>query len=111
VEVNPFPKEECPVHKYMYRFAFTTPADMAEIEKTLLMAVLAVSCLHGPAAVRLDAGYAVDHDRRLLLVDASTPVGRDVTRVFAGLCVHEYGDTSFRVEAVLPLDPAQSGAA
>lgn len=86
--------------KILYRFAFTTPADMKEVEQTLLMAVLAVSCLHGPAAVRLDAGYTLDEERRVILVDASTPIGRDITRVFAGLCAHEYGDGSFRVEAV-----------
>lgn len=97
--------------KYLYRFAFSATPDMAEVEQTLLMAVLAVSCLHGPAAVRLDAGYALDHDKRILLVDASTPVGRDVTRVFAGLCAHEFGDGSFRVEAVEQAPPVKEVAA
>lgn len=99
------------MRKYMYRFAFSTPADMAEVEQTLLLAVLAVSCLHGPAAVRLDAGYALDHDTRVLLVDASTPVGRDVTRVFAGLCAREFGDGSFRVEGVEAVEPTKGVAA
>lgn len=82
----------------VYRLAFTIPADMQAVEETLLLAVLAVGCLHGESAVRLDAGYAIDPGGRVVVIDAGTRVGCAVARVFIGFCVREFGDDAFRVE-------------
>ena len=36
------------------------------------------------------------------MIDASTPVGRDLNRVFIGFLTREFGPGSFRVERVHP---------
>lgn len=92
----------------VYRLAFETPVDMEAVEETLLLAILAVGCLYGEAAVRLDAGYAIDADARVVVLDASTDIGRAVARVFIGFCTHEFGDGTFavvRADGSLPKRP------
>lgn len=84
----------------VYRLAFTIPVDMEAVEQTLLLAVLAVGCLHGESAVRLDAGYAIDAGGRVVVIDAGTQIGCAVARVFIGFCAREFGDDTFRVERV-----------
>ena len=53
----------------VYRFEFVHRVDIDEVEQTLALSILAVGCLQGEAAVRLDAGYAIDRDRRVIVVD------------------------------------------
>lgn len=97
----------------VYRFEFNEGADMKEVEDTLLLSILAVGCLHGESAVRLDVGYAVDADRRVASVDGTTPSGSAVARVFTGLAIHEFGDENFsiaRVNAPWPAAPTAASA-
>jgi hypothetical protein len=96
------------MHRSVYRFTFAEGADMEEVEGTLILAILAVGCLCGEPAIRLDAGYAVDAEQRTVAVDGTTETGRAVTRVFTGLAIHEYGDESFSVarsDDPLPASP------
>lgn len=81
----------------VYRLAFTIPVDMEAVEETLLLAILAVACLHGESAVRLDVGYAIDNGGRIVVIDAGTPIGLAVARVFIGFCTREFGDDTFGV--------------
>jgi hypothetical protein len=81
----------------VYRLTFRIPVAMEAVEETLLLAILAVGCLHGGAAVRLDAGYAIDPGDRAVVLDAGTEIGRAVARVFIGFCTHEFGDDAFAV--------------
>lgn len=97
----------------VYRFEFNEGADMKEVEDTLLLSILAVGCLHGESAIRLDVGYVVDAERRVAAVDGTTPSGSAVARVFTGLAIHEFGDENFsiaRVNAPLPAAPAAASA-
>lgn len=97
----------------VYRITFTIPVDMEAVEETLLLAILAVSCLHGEAAVRLDAGYAINTRERVVVLDASTDIGIAVTRVFIGFCTREFGDEVFgvaRASGPLPRQPTTSRA-
>ncbi len=101
------------MHRSVYRFTFAEGADMEEVEGTLILAILAVGCLCGEPAIRLDAGYAVDPERRTVAVDGTTETGRAVTRVFTGLAIHEYGDESFSVtrsDDPLPAAPRAASA-
>jgi hypothetical protein len=84
----------------LYRFVFISDVPVEDIEITLLLAMLAVESLHGEVQTRLDAKHHLDSDRRTCIVDASTPVGRDLNRLFAGFAQREYGAASFRVERV-----------
>lgn len=81
----------------VYRIQFNAPTDMGAVEDTLLLAILAVGCLHGEAAVRLEAGYAINADERLVVLDAGAPLALAVARVFVGMCSHDLGEDAFRV--------------
>lgn len=81
----------------VYRLVFEPAVDMEAVEETLLLAILAVGCLYGEAAVRLDAGYAIDPDARVVVLDAGTEIGCAVARVFIGFCTRECGDDTFAV--------------
>ena len=92
------------MHSDLYTFTFTKAADLSEVEATFALSALAVGCLVGEPALRLDAGYSLDEAARVLTVDARTDTGRSVARVFAGLCAHEFGERSFVVSRNPPPD-------
>ena len=87
-----------PTDAYRYLFRDRTPAD--EVEATLILAIFAVEALHGESQTRLDATDAFDAKLRTVVIDAGTPVGRDLNRVFVGLMTREFGPGAFRVERV-----------
>ena len=86
--------------KEVYRYSFGKDVPLQDVEESFLLAVLAVECLHGQARVRLDAGYYLDKQKRACVVDASTPVGQDINKIFIGFCIREFGEDAFRVERV-----------
>lgn len=65
-----------------------------------MLAVAAAVNPHGAAQVRLDAGYAFDPGLRACAVNAATPVGRDLSKLFVGFLAREFGPDSFRVERI-----------
>ena len=84
------------MNRTVYRFTFSSRADLAEAEATLHLALLAAEGLFGRARVRLDVRYDVDERRRLIVVDGATEIGAVVTRMFTGLLLREFGDDAFR---------------
>jgi hypothetical protein len=84
----------------VYRYTFAPRIEIDDIESTLVLALLAVESLHGEADARLDAAHFFDPAKRACAVDAGTPVGRDLCRLFTGFLRREFGDDSFRVERV-----------
>ena len=95
----------------VYRFEFVHRVDIDEVEQTLALSILAVGCLQGEAAIRLDAGYAIDRDARVIIVDGDTETGRAVTRVFTGFCIHEFGDDAFSVSRPTETGPRGGASA
>ena len=87
-----------PTEVYRYEFIDAVPA--AEVETTLVLSLFAVEALHGESQTRLDAGHAFDPKMSVVVIDASTPVGRDMNRVFIGFVTREFGAGAFRVERV-----------
>jgi hypothetical protein len=81
---------------YRYQFAEDVPAE--EIEATILLSLFAVESLHGESQTRLDAAHHFDAERRVCVIDAATPVGRDFNRLFVGFLRREFGEEAFRVE-------------
>jgi hypothetical protein len=80
---------------------------MEDIEASFVLAVFGAESLHGETQVRLDASHYLDADRRACVIDAGTPVGRDLNRLFAGFLQREYGEDAFTVERVdEPSSPA-----
>ena len=86
--------------KELYRYAFTPGVPIEEVEASLLMAVLATESLHGEAQTRLHAAHYLDPAKRACVIDAGTPVGRDLNRLFTGFLSREFGADAFTVERV-----------
>ena len=84
----------------IYRYNFVPALPLEDIEASLVLAIMSAESLHGEAQVRLDAAHFFDSDQRTCVIDASTPVGRDVNRLFVGFVSREFGEDAFRVERV-----------
>jgi hypothetical protein len=84
----------------VFRFSFSADVALDEAEMTLQLATFSAEGMYGVAQVRLDFGYHVDADHRLILIDASTEVGATVAHIFTGLLLREFGEDSFTVERV-----------
>ena len=89
---------DAPREVYRYEFTATVPA--VEVETTLVLSIFGVESLHGESQTRLDAQHAFDAKRRVVVIDGSTAVGRDLNRLFIGFMTREFGPGSFRVERV-----------
>lgn len=89
----------------IYRYTFQADVPKAEVEASLLLALIAVEGLHGEAQTRLDAGHAISGKFGACVIDGSTPVGRDLARVFTAFLRREFGEESFRVERLHPIQP------
>ena len=87
-----------------YRYRFSDLADLRESKGTLLLAILAAQGLFGEARVRMDAGFAVDESIRVLIVDASTVIGKAVNAIFTSFLLREFGSHAFNVRRVAGLD-------
>ena len=84
----------------LYRYTFAAEVPHEDIAASLLLAIWATESLHGESQVRLDAAHAIDPDRRVCVIDAATPVGQDINRLFVGFLRREFGDDGFRVERI-----------
>jgi len=94
------------VSRDIYRYRFERDVPMREARESLLLAVLAAECLHGESRVRLDAEYRFSRAKRTCVIDATTEVGRDISRIFTGFAIKEFGEDAFHVERIERADPA-----
>lgn len=83
-----------------YRYSFPPEVPVAEVEATLLLALWGAESLHGEAQVRLDATHYLDSAQRICVIDAATPVGRDLNFLFVGYLRREFGNDAFQVARV-----------
>ena len=99
--------------KDVYRYGFQPCVPLEEVEASLLLALMATESLHGEAQVRLDAAHYLDVDQRACVIEAGTPVGRDINRLFVGFLRREFGEDAFHVERVdsVPQHEPQEGCA
>lgn len=87
----------------LYRYSFAPDVSPVEVQGTLLLAYVAVEGLHGESRTRLDAGSAFTRPFGPCVIDASTPVGRDLAVIFTAFLRREFGADAFRVECVQPI--------
>lgn len=80
-----------------YRYDFRAGISIEDIEASMVLALVAAEALHGETAVQLAGCHAINRDERSCIVDAETPAGRDLNRLFAGFLLREFGPTSFDV--------------
>jgi len=85
---------------YKYRFDQAVPAQ--DMEDTFMLALLAVESLHSCSRVRLEVGFVIDKPNRTCIINAVTPVGQDLARIFTGFATCEYGERAVRIERIAP---------
>jgi hypothetical protein len=84
----------------VYRYRFLPTVEVADIEAALVLAILSIEHLHGEAAARLDARYYLDVDERRCVIDATSPIGVELNKLFAGSITRDAGPDAFAVERV-----------
>ena len=85
---------------FKYHFDDSVPAQ--ELEDTFILALLAVKCLHGILRTREECQFCLDSINRTCVIDASTSVGNDLDRIFAGFAAVEYGERLSLIERIQP---------
>ncbi len=94
--------------KTIYRYQFDEKIPLQEVEDSLMLAVLAVECLHGRSLIHLDADFLLDKERRTCVVDASTKIGSHIACIFTGFLSREFGEDNFKVERLCDVEPQVS---
>lgn len=84
----------------VYKYSIDSKVPIRDVEESLLLAVLAVECLHGRSKVRLDASFKLDPKTYTCTVNASTEVGCAIARIFTGFLNHEFGELAYKVERI-----------
>ena len=77
----------------MLKFHFSEHVNMAGVEDSLYLAVLAAESIHGRTDIRLEASFRLKG--RACSIDDGTPVGRTIARVFTGYLAREFGEGAF----------------
>lgn len=95
------PKQESAMQRQLFRYRFQETVSLDDIEVEIVLALLNVESLHGPARTRLEATHYLDRDQRALIVDATTAVGEDFNRLLVGGLLREYGPDGFQVSRIL----------
>lgn len=62
----------------VYRYKFAPNVEMEDVESSVVLAIMAAESLHGEAQTRLDVAHHLDPATRACVIDAGTPVGRDL---------------------------------
>jgi hypothetical protein len=83
-----------------YRYQFDPQLNIAEVEATFTLAVLASESLHGESRVRLEGRHGFNAVERTRTIFASNEVGQDLSRLFLGFLSREFGANTFSVEGV-----------
>ncbi len=84
----------------LYRYSFRPTVDLDEVEDSLLLAVFAAEGVHGHSQVRMDGEFLLDEAKRACVVDATTPAGETIAKVFTTFLGREFGEDAFTVERV-----------
>jgi hypothetical protein len=84
--------------RQIFRYEFSREIAIEDVQSSLVLAQMAAEGLHGPIDVILDAAFFVDQEEHLCLIDASNPIGRDFSRIFAGFLTREFSADQYFVE-------------
>ena len=84
--------------KDIYVFHLGPEAVPEYAEAQMILAVVAVECLFGKAAVRVGVRYALNHDKNAIVVESGNEAGEALVRVFTGFLIRVFGETAFSVE-------------
>lgn len=80
-----------------YRYEFDNSVTFFDVLATLDEAITNTESIHGTERVRLDARFAEDTARGVLVIDATTEVGQTLNQLFVGLARREFSDAAFTI--------------
>lgn len=80
-----------------YRYEFHEAISFFDVLAILDHAIVNAESIHGTERVRLDARFAEDTARGVLVIDATTEVGQTLNQLFVGLARREFGDSAFTI--------------
>lgn len=80
-----------------YHYTFLQSVPILEALALLDEAIVNTESIHGRERVRLDARFAEDTARGVLVIDGTTAVGQTVNQLFVGLARREFGDAAFTI--------------
>ena len=89
-----------------YEYRFKRHVDIDDVQDTLTLSILGAENLHGRSRLRLDGWWRLDRQRRVCLIDSSTPVGEDINKLSTGYLGREFGESAFTVRR--PLERADT---
>lgn len=89
----------------IYRYTFAPDVSLEDVECTLLLAFWGTESLHGETQVRLEVGCLLDKQRRACVIDAGSPAGQDLNRLFIGFIRRELAASAFRLERFTESNP------
>lgn len=81
-----------------YRYEFSKSITFIDVLALLDEAITNAESVHGSERVRLDARFAEDTARGVLVIDATTEVGQTLNQLFVGLARRTFGDAAFAIE-------------
>ncbi|MBL1216601.1 MAG: hypothetical protein D8M59_03815 [Planctomycetes bacterium] len=81
----------------VYRYSFDDTVCMTDVDALLTLALGAIEGLYGVARLRLDVHYHMEHEKRIAVIDATSPVGLALNQIFVGHLQREFGDRRFTV--------------
>lgn len=81
----------------LYRYEFDRTVSREDIEAALILALWGCEALHGEPQTRLDAAHYFAPERLACVIDAGTPVGRSLNRLFIGFVTRSVGEDAFTV--------------
>lgn len=84
----------------IYRYQFEHFVEPAEIEGTIVLAIVATEAIHGTLATQTELAHCFDAESRVCIVDASNPVGRDFNSLFLEFTRREFGSSAVRIRRV-----------
>jgi len=82
----------------IYIFKFGKGATKEFLEAQVTLAVIAVECMSGKAAVRIGFRYAIKKEKDAVVMETGNAAGEAIVRVFTGLLIRAFGETRFKVE-------------
>jgi hypothetical protein len=90
----------------VFRFSFREHVPIEDAEMTLHLAMLAAEGLFGKPRVAMEFRYELHSFESFIDINGDSEVSVAVARIYAGLLLREFGDSSFRI-ANIPLRDCQ----
>lgn len=85
----------------MYHFSFDQSVPIEGIERSFMLAQIAVRGLYGRVEMKLGVGFKIDKSNHGCLIDGSTKVGHDLAKIFLALASNEFGEDTVQVKRSL----------